>query len=239
LANMIPPESVMDPRYAAWKKAQDDAEAFGIFSDIALTAIPFAGVAAKGAMAAGRILAPTAGMAAESYMNKIGGLIPLDVYHGTPHRFPPTANNPLGEFDASKIGTGEGAQAYGHGLYLAENPQSGNITTKGNLYKVDLPDKHIEKMLDWDKPLSQQSKEVQALLQKAHQIRAQQTGGAFGPLDMNQLGKDVIPTLGEQRLQQAGIPGIRYLDQSSRSGGASTSNFVVFDPAHMNIIGRE
>ena len=35
------------------------------------------------------------------------------------------------------------------------------------------------------------------------------------------------------------IPGIRYLDQGSRAGGAGTSNFVVFDPAHMNIIGRE
>ena len=46
----------------------------------------------------------------------------LIVAHGTPHRFPPTANNPLGEFDASKMGTGEGAQAYGHGHYLAENP---------------------------------------------------------------------------------------------------------------------
>jgi hypothetical protein len=28
----------------------------------------------------------------------------------------------LGEFDASKIGTGEGAQAYGHGTYFAESP---------------------------------------------------------------------------------------------------------------------
>jgi hypothetical protein len=46
----------------------------------------------------------------------------LIVAHGSPHRFPPTANNPLGEFDASKIGTGEGAQAYGHGIYLAESP---------------------------------------------------------------------------------------------------------------------
>ena len=47
----------------------------------------------------------------------------LDVYHGTPHRFPATEANPLGEFDASKIGTGEGAQAYGHGIYLAESPE--------------------------------------------------------------------------------------------------------------------
>ncbi len=35
----------------------------------------------------------------------------LDVYHGTPHKYAPTEANPLGEFDASKIGTGEGAQA--------------------------------------------------------------------------------------------------------------------------------
>lgn len=35
-------------------------------------------------------------------------------YHGSPHEF--TA------FDSSKIGTGEGAQAYGHGFYFAESP---------------------------------------------------------------------------------------------------------------------
>jgi len=34
-------------------------------------------------------------------------------YHGSPHRFD--------EFDMSKLGTGEGAQAYGHGLYFAES----------------------------------------------------------------------------------------------------------------------
>lgn len=47
---------------------------------------------------------------------------PLRTYHGTPHLFPPTETNPLGAFDLSKIGTGEGAQAYGHGAYVAENP---------------------------------------------------------------------------------------------------------------------
>ena len=45
----------------------------------------------------------------------------MTAYHGTPHTFPGTAENPLGEFDPTKIGTGEGAQAYGHGLYFAEN----------------------------------------------------------------------------------------------------------------------
>ena len=42
-----------------------------------------------------------------------------------------------------------------------------------------------------------------------------------------------------EAMREAGIPGIRYLDQGSRTGGAGTSNFVVFDPKHMNIIGRE
>lgn len=37
----------------------------------------------------------------------------LRAYHGSPHDFD--------KFDLSKIGTGEGAQAYGHGLYFAEN----------------------------------------------------------------------------------------------------------------------
>ena len=34
-------------------------------------------------------------------------------YHGSPHAFD--------QFDLSKIGTGEGAQAYGHGMYLADS----------------------------------------------------------------------------------------------------------------------
>jgi len=189
-----------------------------------------------------------------------GGLTPgvdaaATVYHGSPYRFD--------RFDSSKIGTGEGAQAYGHGLYLADKesvadsyryvhgggmptidsvsvdgrvisglstPSSrhglgltpsramaeipnltreqaqalsilesvkGDATkalslaaNKGNnrlyaaveelapkfkvlemagpdtsLYKVDLPDEAIAKMLDWDKPLSQQAPEVRAALQ--------------------------------------------------------------------------
>jgi hypothetical protein len=37
----------------------------------------------------------------------------LTAYHGSPYDFE--------QFDTSKIGTGEGAQAYGHGLYFAES----------------------------------------------------------------------------------------------------------------------
>jgi hypothetical protein len=38
----------------------------------------------------------------------------IRAFHGSPHDFD--------RFDLSKIGTGEGAQAYGHGLYMAESP---------------------------------------------------------------------------------------------------------------------
>jgi hypothetical protein len=226
---------------------------------------------------------------------------PLITWHGSPHRFPPTEKNPLGEFDPTKIGTGEGAQAYGHGHYLAEVPETSKsyiprdydyeeklmqmykqaerkndvesmtvlesamihktpselleqypdqskliekiskIPQKGSLYKVDLPDEAIAKMLDWDKPLSEQPEGVKAALKKAEEIRRNQTGNIWQPLDQNQLGADVIKTLGEGRLREAGIPGIKYLDQASRGAGKGTRNFVVFpgNESLMNIVGRE
>lgn len=42
-----------------------------------------------------------------------GATQPIRAFHGSPHTFD--------RFDMSKIGTGEGAQAYGHGLYFAGN----------------------------------------------------------------------------------------------------------------------
>ena len=74
----------------------------------------------------------------------------IKAYHGSPHDFPPVRElempdgavvyqhmddavpegasvikeHPLGRFDMSKIGSGEGAQAYGRGLYLAEREKT-------------------------------------------------------------------------------------------------------------------
>ena len=45
---------------------------------------------------------------------KIGGLLGHTVWHGSPHKWDVP--------DISKVGTGEGAQAYGHGFYSAEAP---------------------------------------------------------------------------------------------------------------------
>ena len=44
----------------------------------------------------------------------LAGLLGLTAYHGSPYRF--------SKFDPTKIGTGEGAQAYGYGHYFAEAP---------------------------------------------------------------------------------------------------------------------
>jgi len=51
---------------------------------------------------------------ASKLMNKADDVADAGIvaYHGSPHSFD--------KFDMSKIGTGEGAQAYGHGLYFAE-----------------------------------------------------------------------------------------------------------------------
>jgi hypothetical protein len=68
-------------------------------------------VAAKAPQIAGGLLQAGRNLAAPKTLNPQTGAI---VWHGSPHKFD--------AFDSSKIGTGEGAQAYGHGLYLAENP---------------------------------------------------------------------------------------------------------------------
>jgi hypothetical protein len=68
----------------------------------------------------------------------LGGLLgAIKVYHGSPHVFD--------KADSSKIGTGEGAQAYGHGLYWAESPGVADSYRKAlsdNVFSVggaDLP----------------------------------------------------------------------------------------------------
>jgi predicted GNAT family acetyltransferase len=109
--------------------------------EAAMTLLPAVGTTAKGAEKA----AMAAGRAGERYAEKVvpqimerGGMpasllgdlstqtvSPLTVYQGSPHKFAPTAKNPLGEFDPTKIGTGEGAQAFGYGHYTAEAKKLG------------------------------------------------------------------------------------------------------------------
>lgn len=80
---------------------------------------------------AGRMLSPSPADIVSAF-RRTPSIQELITYHGTPHQFPATEANPLGEFDASKIGTGEGAQVYGHGVYLAEDP------SVANQYRINL-----------------------------------------------------------------------------------------------------
>lgn len=221
-----------------------------------------------------------AGLLSEAY-NPMG----LTVFHGSPAKFQ--------KFDPTKIGSGEGAQSYGYGHYVAESPKTAEsyrssvtkfnvedgpikgiatlIAAKGkegenlarktykelgdqleptikkakdiveqqsSLYKVDLPDEQIAKMLDWDKPLNKQVPEVKDALKKlGYQIDDKKLSefddallsalSSDIPVDLpkqplNLTGEAIYRQLGNpqqasQKLRDIGIPGIRYLDEGSRS----------------------
>jgi hypothetical protein len=101
---------------------------------------------------------------------------------------------------------------------------------EGSLYKVDLPDTHIRRMLDWDAPLKDQPNHVRRLAKSLN-------------MDLNDLGGDLVMKIGKteegkKALQDAGIPGIKYFDQMSRGDQTGSRNFVVFDPNHLTILER-
>jgi hypothetical protein len=242
-------------------------------------------------------------------------------YHGSPHSFD--------QFQSSAIGTGEGAQAYGHGLYFAgkegvaqsyrDNLSAGpslkigdqvtpmsamtddqkmalrtlqdyngsytdalsglrssetygahpntvaswkaaiphleewqdkgaSVLPGGSMYQVQI-NADPAHFLDWDKPLSEQSPHVQAVINKVADnstplttLMMKAEKGTIPPL----AGRDVIQSLSKggdygdpaiaQKLHAAGIPGIRYLDGGSRANGQGSSNHVIFDPASIEIL---
>lgn len=215
----------------------------------------------------------------------------IKAYHGSPHDFD--------AFDMSKIGTGEGAQAYGHGLYFAENekvakgyrdalslPKSGDQLgnaydlvrqlgedgalkaveaalprnpqlqveldaiksgayrdwkPQGRMYEVDI-NADPEQFLDWDKPLREQSERVQSAVRSIPGYA--ESIGAESPSNMGDLIKrGLLPNTYDSASPsfskiygQAGIPGIKYLDQGSRAAGNGSRNYVVFDDKLVNIL---
>ena len=261
----------------------------------------------------------------ERQMAQVPNLMGLTAYHGTPHTI-------KGKFDISKVGTGEGAQAYGHGMYFAENPavakqyatdrsyvgkvmagtpdntpwdaqriaqdtlnvhgdnaitqlektlknnsflknpqqvennkqlqdaidilKTNQLQPVGNLYKVDIPDADIPMMLDYDKPLSQQSKAVQDVaMQYLNGLKNQAKMGGFKSIwdldggdlygvmqryQLNDIGKLIKKNVDSKdvsdKLLSYGISGVRYLDEGSRAKGKGTSNFVVFEPSQVKIL---
>lgn len=163
------------------------------------------------------------------------------VFHGSPFKFK--------KFKKSAIGTGEGGQAYGYGHYFADRPETAGryVPPGGTLYKVDLPDEHIEKMLDFDKPIGEQPPHVRQALRsifdgqgKGELFDFYEKQGLTGEALQGRL--DAALGLNEEKIslamERAGIPGIKYLDEGSRGKGKGTLNYVVFNPKHAKIIGE-
>lgn len=115
--------------------------------------------------------------------------------------------------------------------------------TKGNLYKVDIPDEQIPRMLNWDKPLTQQSPEILEILKTNPAIMADLAAGK----SLDKLtGKNAYQAiaasfdvdekeaykLASKYLNEIGIPGIRYQDDYAKGA----SNFVVFKPETVKIL---
>lgn len=255
----------------------------------------------------------------------MAGLLPgpkkgIRAFHGSPHDFD--------RFDMSKIGTGEGAQAYGHGLYFAESEgvaksyreklggvkwdftpastaeadaasearryldsvgwddsigiksalvqkdpeladafdamvRSGRATDTeaGRMYEVRI-NADPEDFLDWDKPLSQQSEKVRSAVDSlvrssaADELRMWEAQRRTADRRMREMGfepkqspplksidelvekmtPDLFAKGNEAVLRDAGIPGIKYLDQGSRTAGDGSRNYVVFDDKLIDIL---
>ena len=201
----------------------------------------------------------------------------LTVFHGSPAKFK--------KFDPTKIGSGEGAQAYGYGHYVAESPETakqyketlkskafskivkrdrnvydvvapdGAVISKGTvlgtahkakdaydanagaLYEIDLPDEQIARMLDYDKPVDEaiRSRVSQAAMEKF----GSGSTGTSGELlykeltrEFRNLGSANPAADASEFLRMQGVPGIRFLDQNSRS------NFRVQNYVRGNLYGE-
>ncbi len=121
----------------------------------------------------------------------------------------------------------------------------------GALYKVDIPDELLPKMLDFEKPLSEQSKEIKNLALEyapALKNKLEMTGDKtiwdlsgsdlFGAMQRYkpEKAKPVKGITSEEvskMLLSKGVPGSRYYDKS-----AGAKNFVVFDPNIVKILER-
>jgi hypothetical protein len=104
-------------KYVAERTAQEaakspeavDAARVAVLNDTVARSLPDTPDAMAQVQRAADIVAESGGRRAEAEVPE-----PMvTLYHGSPHEF--------SAFDSSRIGTGEGAQAFGHGIYLAEN----------------------------------------------------------------------------------------------------------------------
>lgn len=133
----------------------------------------------------------------------------------------------------------------------------------GHMYEVRI-NANPDHFLDWDKPLSQQSEAVRSALQNAD-VGRYDVAGRHGPYYgnfsraeaeamaaepyMRSVGavpvrkefsqpSELIDALGNDAnaLSSAGIHGVKYLDQGSRTAGEGTRNYVLFRDDIISIV---
>ncbi|MBU1637166.1 methyltransferase, partial [bacterium] len=118
-----------------------------------------------------------------------------------------------------------------------------DISYSGSLYQLDIPDEVLPFLLDWDKPLSEQTPEVRKALEKGlaesdlpNMARNNPTGeqmyNSLGLAQGSRGGKGSnaqIQKAESEYLARLGIVGNRYLDGQSRDDGEGSYNFVLWD----------
>jgi len=171
----------------------------------------------------------------------------LTAFHGTP-------NIIKQGFDIAKAGTTAKANNFGHGIYFAESPDVAGMymasrntisgPKEGNLYKVDIPDALIPKMLNW-------YEEVPEDVRKNISTKAmEQFGSGISPTTGEKLYKELTFSLKQagsknpeadasKWLLEQGIPGIKYENMQMVKGqGRGTNNYVMFDPTQVKMLDK-
>jgi len=234
--SMQPKNPITDPNYDQYVQGKNIGEAVGIGA----MAVPGYAMALKAG-------APKAYNALENYMVKSGGMIPLEAYHGTP-------NVIKNAFDITKAGTTSKANNFGHGIYFAESPDVAGMymasrnkisgPSEGNLYKVDIPDALIPKMLNWYEDVPE---DVRKNISKK---AMEQFGSGISPTTGEKLYKEIAFSLKQagsktpeadasKWLLEQGIPGIIYENMQMVKGqGRNTNNYVMFDPTQVKMLDK-
>ena len=156
------------------------------------------------------------------------------VYHGSPYEFD--------MFSLDAVGGGEGAQAYGWGLYFAGKRAVAeyyrDLSGAGSIYQADIPED--SELLDYDLSLDKQPPRVRAALEGLPAEVAEQIEFLDGVTSQKTDGGGLYDLLKEhtgsakkasELLDGLGIPGIRYSDAGSRiiGGKDGTYNYVIWD----------
>jgi len=114
-----------------------------------------------------------------------------------------------------------------------------DVTTKGKLYEVELPDN--AEWLQWDRGYADQPEAVKKALNDM------ELGPEFEPRMANKTGEDYYrdlvhitgsPRQASKYLSEYGVTGNKYLDGMSRRKGEGSYNYVVFDDKTPQIVNK-